>query len=140
MSDSEIVGRLREFLRTSDLNTTTTAIVRRHLEDDFGIDLSDKKAFIRQQIDLYLESQLEKAEENDEDDHANDEDDDDDGGVGVGEAASKVKSEEEEDEEEEETSNDQAAAKRRGLVNYTHQFTSICAEILIHKELQVLCD
>ncbi|XP_057500372.1 upstream activation factor subunit spp27-like isoform X2 [Actinidia eriantha] len=115
VSDSELVGSLREFLRTSDLNTTTTAIVRRQLEDDFGIDLSDKKAFIRQQVDLYLESQLEKAEENDDDDDANDEDDDDDDGcVGVGEAASKVKSEDEEEEEEEETSNDQAAAKRRG--------------------------
>ncbi|OVA10503.1 SWIB/MDM2 domain [Macleaya cordata] len=42
VSDSELVERLREFLRTSDLNTTTTAIVRRKLEEDFGVDLSNK--------------------------------------------------------------------------------------------------
>ncbi|XP_052625370.1 upstream activation factor subunit spp27 isoform X1 [Lactuca sativa] len=69
VSDSELVNRLREFLSTSDLNTTTTASVRRQLEQDFGIDLRDKKAFIREQVDLYLESQ----EQNEEDKEGNDE-------------------------------------------------------------------
>ncbi|KAF0888369.1 hypothetical protein E2562_014191 [Oryza meyeriana var. granulata] len=54
VSDSELVERLREVLRSSDLNTTTTAILRRRLEEDFGVDLSDKKLFIREQVDLFL--------------------------------------------------------------------------------------
>lgn len=65
VSDSELIGRLREFLRNSDLDTTTTGIVRRQLEQDFGVDLSDKKAFIREQVDLFLQSQFESAEEHD---------------------------------------------------------------------------
>lgn len=63
VSDSELIGRLREFLRNSDLNTTTTAIVRRKLEEDFGIDLSDKKRFIREQVDLFLQTEHERVEE-----------------------------------------------------------------------------
>ncbi|CAM8921887.1 unnamed protein product [Rhodiola kirilowii] len=58
VSDEEIVARLREFLKISDLNTTTTTIVRRRLEEDLGIDLSDKKAFVREQVDLFLQSQV----------------------------------------------------------------------------------
>ena len=102
VSDSELVGRLREFLSTSDLDTTTTAIVRRKLEEDFGIDLSNKKAFIREQVDLYLQSQFDKPDEENEN-----EDEEEQGGEG-----DKVKSEvsEEEDEEEEETTS------KKGLV------------------------
>lgn len=100
VSDSELVGRLREFLSTSDLDTTTTAIVRRKLEEDFGIDLSNKKGFIREQVDLYLQSQFDKPDEENEDEEEQ-------GGEG-----DKVKSEvslEEEEEEEETTS-------KKGLV------------------------
>jgi len=57
VSESELIGRLREFLRNSDLNTTTTATVRRQLEADFGIDLSHRKAFIREQVDLFLQTE-----------------------------------------------------------------------------------
>lgn len=63
VSESELIGRLREFLRSSDLNTTTTATVRRQLEKDFGIDLSDRKAFIREQVDLFLQSEHEQPKE-----------------------------------------------------------------------------
>lgn len=63
VSESELIGRLREFLRSSDLNTTTTATVRRQLENDFGIDLSDRKAFIREQVDLFLQSEHQQDEE-----------------------------------------------------------------------------
>lgn len=66
VSDSELIERLRDFLSTSDLNTTTTAIIRRRLEEDFGIDLSDRKAFIREQVDVYMQSQFENAAENEE--------------------------------------------------------------------------
>ncbi|GMH14765.1 hypothetical protein Nepgr_016606 [Nepenthes gracilis] len=63
VSDAELAERLREFLRSSDLNTTTNAIVRRRLEEDFGVDLSERKPFIRQQVDLFLQSQLEESDE-----------------------------------------------------------------------------
>lgn len=104
MSDEELVGRLREFLRTSDLTTTTTGTVRRQLEEDFGIDLSEKKAFIREQVDVYLRSHVEAAEEEGEG-----KDDDEE------EEAAGVKSEEENEEEEEdvETGNGKGAVKRR---------------------------
>ncbi|CAI0375437.1 unnamed protein product, partial [Linum tenue] len=60
VSDSELIGRLREFLKNSDLETTTNTIVRRKLEEDFGVNLSDKKGFIREQVDLFLQSQFEE--------------------------------------------------------------------------------
>lgn len=66
ISDSELVDRLHGFLRTSDLNTTTTATLRRQLEEYFGVDLSGKKAFIREQVDLFLRSEFEKAKEEEE--------------------------------------------------------------------------
>ncbi|XP_050232474.1 uncharacterized protein LOC126681121 isoform X2 [Mercurialis annua] len=56
VSDSELVTRLREILQNTDLNTATSGSVRRKLQEDFGVDLSDKKAFIREQIDSYLET------------------------------------------------------------------------------------
>ncbi|KAA8531742.1 hypothetical protein F0562_006541 [Nyssa sinensis] len=115
VSDSDLVGRLREFLRTSDLNTTTTAIVRRKLEEDFGIDLSDKKAFIREQVDLYLQSQYKNAQENQEDDADEGEGDEEDGETGnlkSEEAEDDEEEEEEEEEELEETSNGKGTAKR----------------------------
>ena len=62
VSDSELVERLQEVLRSSDLNTTTTAALRRRLEEDFGADLSHKKAFIREQVDLFLSEVAAKAE------------------------------------------------------------------------------
>ncbi|XP_043714047.1 upstream activation factor subunit UAF30-like isoform X2 [Telopea speciosissima] len=92
VSDSELVGRLQEFLRTSDLTTTTTAIVRRKLEEDFGIDLSEKKSFIREQVDLFLQSQLEKTEEVDEEEE---EEDEEEGNAGAdNDGKRKIKSEE----------------------------------------------
>ncbi|KAG2719871.1 hypothetical protein I3843_02G006200 [Carya illinoinensis] len=66
VSDSELIVRLREFLQSSDLNTTTTATVRRRLEADFGVDLTDKKAFIREQVDVFLQSLHDKTEEAEE--------------------------------------------------------------------------
>ncbi|EEF40013.1 upstream activation factor subunit UAF30 isoform X2 [Ricinus communis] len=108
VSDSELIERLREFLKNSDLNTTTTGIVRRQLEEDFGIDLSDKKAFIREQVDLFLQSQFEENDQNEEEEQ---EDDDD--------QRANVKSEQtdgdnDDDEEEESTaSNGTSNAKRR---------------------------
>ncbi|XP_023642538.1 upstream activation factor subunit spp27 isoform X1 [Capsella rubella] len=74
VSDLDIVTRLREILGSSDLDTATPATVRRQLEADFGVDFTDKKAFIRDQIDAFLESngsveeESLKAEEEEEED------------------------------------------------------------------------
>ncbi|KAI3803682.1 hypothetical protein L1987_31842 [Smallanthus sonchifolius] len=56
LTDSDLLQRLHDVLRTSDLDTATAATVRRRLEQELGIDLSDRKPYIRQQIDLYLQS------------------------------------------------------------------------------------
>lgn len=100
-TDAELVERLRQLLRTSDLNTTTTAIVRRRLEEDFGIDLTHKKAFIREQVDLFLQGQDEgdKADEEAPGDEEGDENGDSDGG---GDEVNGEEEDEEEDENEEE--------------------------------------
>lgn len=85
VSDSDLVNRLHEFLKISDLTTTTTATVRKQLEQDFGIDLTEKKKFIREQVDLYLQNQQQnddQEQEQDEDvniDEQDEEVDDDDG-------------------------------------------------------------
>ncbi|KVH93257.1 DEK, C-terminal [Cynara cardunculus var. scolymus] len=56
LTDSDLLKRLHDVLGTSDLDTATAATVRRRIEQDLGIDLSDRKPYIRQQIDLYLQS------------------------------------------------------------------------------------
>ncbi|KAJ6413057.1 hypothetical protein OIU84_005962 [Salix udensis] len=69
VSDSELIERLKEFLRNADLDKTTTGTVRRMLEEDFAIDLSDKKAFIREQVDLFLQNELDNDQKNDDNDY-----------------------------------------------------------------------
>ncbi|KAB5561262.1 hypothetical protein DKX38_006219 [Salix brachista] len=56
VSDSDLVTRLREILRRSDLDTATAGSIRRQLEEDLSVDLSEKKKFIREQIDTFLET------------------------------------------------------------------------------------
>lgn len=63
ISDADIVSRLQEILKSSDLDTATSGSVRRQLEGEFGADLSDRKAFIRGQIDIFLNTQLAKPQE-----------------------------------------------------------------------------
>lgn len=107
VSDSELVGRLREFLSTSDLNTTSNAAVRRKLEEDFGIDLSDRKVFIRDQIDLYLESEFQNEKNEEEMEEENDE------GPSA-EVKSEVSEEEEDPEEEEEEEVEESESVAKG--------------------------
>ncbi|KAI3813341.1 hypothetical protein L1987_18062 [Smallanthus sonchifolius] len=121
VSDSDLADRLREFLSTSDLTTTTTASIRRKLEQEFGIDLTDKKAFIRQQIDLYLQNQ----QQNDED-HEDEEQEE----------------VEEEVEEEEESSNGKSGGSRkRGLLNnFGVTFVNMISKIQPIEETYVVMD
>ncbi|MED6167405.1 hypothetical protein PIB30_002376 [Stylosanthes scabra] len=124
VSESELIGRLREFLRSSDLNTTTTATVRRQLEADFGIDLSDRKAFIREQVDLFLQSLHSQPQEQEEPQHA-DEDDEEEGEDEEEEDAKPERSRgsdskaetEEEDEEEADSDEDEEEQKPKNARN-----------------------
>ncbi|XWS45312.1 hypothetical protein CRYUN_Cryun15aG0125700 [Craigia yunnanensis] len=106
--ESELIARIREFLKESDLNTTMTAIVRRRLEEDFGIDLSEQKKFIREQVDLYLQSQFENDEEEEQEQEQDDENNEEDDQTG------KIKSEETDgsDSNDEEAESQKARNKR----------------------------
>ncbi|KAG8368319.1 hypothetical protein BUALT_Bualt15G0033200 [Buddleja alternifolia] len=72
VSDAELVERLREILRNADLETTTATTVRRRLEEEFAVDLNGRRAFIRDQIDLFLQDNAaegqEEGDENDQND------------------------------------------------------------------------
>lgn len=57
VSEAEIVRHLISVLEKADFNTTTTTAIRKQLEIELGVDLSEKKALIRQQVDLYLAQQ-----------------------------------------------------------------------------------
>lgn len=100
--DSELIEKLRHFLATSDLTTTTTAILRRRLEEHFAIDLSGRKAFIREQVDEYMQSQIEKGSDNEEVEEGKEIQDE-----GV------VEEEEEEEAEDEEEESAKSSAKKR---------------------------
>ena len=111
VSDSDLVNRLREILRSSDLDTATAGSIRRQLEKDFGVDLSDRKTFVRDQIDIFLETLPPKQEQEEEEEEEE-----------VGEESENVKEEndvvEEEDEgegeEEEEEEVSEAKGRKKG--------------------------
>ena len=107
VSDSDLVNRLREILRSSDLDTATAGSIRRQLEKDFGVDLSDRKTFVRDQIDIFLETLPPKQEQEEEEEEEE-----------VGEESENVKEEndvveEEEEGEEEEEEEEVSEAKGR---------------------------
>ena len=58
LTNSELLKHLHNVLKTSDLHKVTAVTVRRTLEEQLDIDLSDKKTFIWNQIKLYLQSLL----------------------------------------------------------------------------------
>lgn len=110
VSDDELVDRLRAFLRTSDLNTTTTGAVRRQLEADFDVDLGDKKAFIREQVDLFL-SELENEKKEEEAEAEADAEEND---VKEEEDEEEKNEESEVEEKEEEEEEDERTNRKRG--------------------------
>ncbi|KAK9691153.1 hypothetical protein RND81_09G179800 [Saponaria officinalis] len=77
--ESELLNRLRVILSTSDLNTTSAGAVRRQLETDFGVDLSDQKKLISKLIDDIIQDNAgaEELEEQDNKDDVEEEEDDD---------------------------------------------------------------
>ncbi|TYH26206.1 hypothetical protein ES288_A03G232000v1 [Gossypium darwinii] len=100
VSDSDLVARLREILRDSDLDTATAGSVRKQLEKDFGIDLSDRKSFVRDQIDIFLETLNRDNEKEGEDEQAP-------------ESENEELQEENDDEEEEESNGEGSQNTRR---------------------------
>lgn len=101
VSESDLLTRLREILSSSDLDTATAGSVRRELEKHFGADLSDRKTFIRDQIDIYLESQVANPQDEDDDEGAAAEEEEVGEGSENAEKNDDVKVEEDEEEEEE---------------------------------------
>lgn len=73
VSDADIVRRLTSVLKNADLTTTTTTAIRQQLQHELGVDLSDKKAFIRQQVDLYLQNQSQQEEEGEQEEEPEEE-------------------------------------------------------------------
>ncbi|KAJ1701651.1 hypothetical protein LUZ63_001430 [Rhynchospora breviuscula] len=114
-TDEELSEKLKEFLRSSDLSTTTTGAVRRHLEAEFGTDLSHKKGFIREQVDLFLRTELNANGEDEVKEEEVGEDGFEDGKSGSdnGEEEEEEEEGEEEEEEEQEPSGNSARKKRR---------------------------
>ncbi|KAL9263101.1 Upstream activation factor subunit spp27-like protein [Drosera capensis] len=81
VTDSELATRLHTHLAAADLTTSTTTILRRKVERDLGLDLSDRKVFLRQQVESFLQNQHENSEEEfyrDDDADSEDEGDGDD--------------------------------------------------------------
>lgn len=106
VSDSDLVARLREVLRDSDLEKATAGSVRRQLEEDFGVDFSDRKSFIREQIDIYL-GEVGGADEDDGNVKAENE---------PGDAAEEEEEKAEEEEGEEEGTEGKGSRKRRWVI------------------------
>ncbi|KAL0914623.1 hypothetical protein M5K25_014986 [Dendrobium thyrsiflorum] len=131
-SEAELVQRLRDFLRTSDLSTTTAAIVRRKLEEDFGVDLTEKKTFIREQIDIFLGELNENEEEDGEAEEVKLEEEE--GGSGGEEDEDEEVEEDEEGEEKEGSSNGGSGSGKRSSNKLTVEvkkrgggFTKLCS-------------
>ncbi|GFR46711.1 hypothetical protein Agub_g8332 [Astrephomene gubernaculifera] len=68
VTDEQIIERLRALLAESDLQTTTEKMLRKKLEEEFEMDMLEKKPLIRQEIERYLEEQGgdEESEEDEE--------------------------------------------------------------------------
>ncbi|KAL1564104.1 hypothetical protein AAHA92_06504 [Salvia divinorum] len=109
ISDSELIERLRDVISKSDPNTTTNAILRRRLEEELGIDLSDRKTFIREQVDIYMQGQFENEDANDD---------------GIGDEGSPEAAEEEEEEEEIEESSNSGTVKKVAKKRLVFQLVS----------------
>ncbi|PNH01784.1 Protein TRI1, partial [Tetrabaena socialis] len=69
--DEQIIERLRALLAKSDLQTTTEKMLRKKLEEEFQMELLDKKPMIRQEVERYLAEQGDEEEEDEEEDGEN---------------------------------------------------------------------
>ncbi|KAG2482997.1 hypothetical protein HYH03_018122 [Edaphochlamys debaryana] len=74
VTDQQVITRLRELLGESDLATTTEKMLRKKLEEEFKVDLTEKKPLIRKEVEAYLVEHgggdEEEEDEEEEDDNA----------------------------------------------------------------------
>lgn len=70
--DESIIAKLAELLGEVDWAVTTEKMLRKQLEEQFGVDLAHKKALIKREIKSYLASQPadDDREDNESDEHA----------------------------------------------------------------------
>nr|GEW16774.1 hypothetical protein [Tanacetum cinerariifolium]GEW16775.1 hypothetical protein [Tanacetum cinerariifolium] len=146
LTDSELLKHLHNVLKTSDLDTATAATVRRRLEEQLDIDLSEKKTYIRKQIDLYLQSHYTNDNNNDgnkDDDEEEEKDlgnvkeeeiDDDVGGSGN---VSPKDDESEEGESEGEESEDETDEEEEDTLDYISLNEAISLR-LVHENMDML--
>ncbi|KAJ4845561.1 hypothetical protein Tsubulata_041281, partial [Turnera subulata] len=76
VSEWMVAARLREVLRCSDIDTMTINMLCEKMEEEFGLDFSGRKSFIKDQVIPFLESDEFGSNENeeiDEDEEANSE-------------------------------------------------------------------
>ncbi|XWS39993.1 hypothetical protein CRYUN_Cryun18bG0102000 [Craigia yunnanensis] len=111
VSDSDLVAQLREILRNSDLETATAGSVRRQLEEDFSVELSDRKGFVRDQIDIFLETLHNENEQEEQ-------------GPDSENAKLREEEEEEEEEEKEEESKGERSQKTRQICHLKSKIAS----------------
>ncbi|CAK9150802.1 unnamed protein product [Ilex paraguariensis] len=148
VSDSKLVDRLWVILGSSDLSTTTAAVVRRRLEEDFGIDLSERKAFITDQIDMFLQIHMGRPE-NDTDVDAEEEGGEEESetvkeeenGGGQSEEEDPEEEQAEEKEEEEDSSDVKRSKKQRSAQldkDAKKKVTGFCKPCRLSPQLQEL--
>ncbi|KAI7998418.1 hypothetical protein LOK49_LG10G01549 [Camellia lanceoleosa] len=104
---------LKSSMETFGLNTTTAGSVRCTLGSEFGVNLSDRKAFIRDQIDSFLETCVQRTHNN----AVTVEEEDDEKAIHE-EASETLKLEDNKSKsEEEEESDGHRSKKRRSAIN-----------------------
>ena len=54
--DGAVIKRLHQILKNADLEKTTVKNIQKQLEVDLEISLSDRKAFIREEVKKFLKS------------------------------------------------------------------------------------
>jgi|Transcript_10696 chromatin remodeling complex protein RSC6 len=54
--DASVIKRLHQILKTADLEKTTVKNIQKQLEGDLGVPMSDRKQFIRDEVEKFLKS------------------------------------------------------------------------------------
>ena len=100
VSDEDLTKKISELLDKADLTTTTTSLIRKQLELEFGIDLNDRKSFVREKVDLYLQRHHQNTEEEEEKEKGCKEEEETEGAKAVVKEEAQVEREEEDGDEE----------------------------------------
>lgn len=121
VEDEKIVARLQELLGEVNMTQTSERMLREKLEEEFGVDLSDKKALVRSEVDKYLAEHRPPPEDDkgNDDDAQEGEDEEDGEDADDAEVEEEVEENDEEaegdeDEEEEGVSSSAGAKRKRG--------------------------